>query len=135
LLQEKFKLNRKEGEVLQIVRYANQHHWIVTTTIGSKENVLMFDSIFGNVDEQTKKVIFNLFQSSSAKKLRVVNSQKQKGSKDCGLFAIAFATALAYGQNPSKLKYDQSSMRSHLVRCFHEGKLVPFHEKLCLVYT
>ena len=106
---------------------ASQHHWTITTTIGSKgNNVLVFDSIFGNVDEQTKKVIFNLFQSSSAKKLRVVNSQKQKGSKDCGLFAIAFATALAYGQNPSKLKYDQSSMRSHLAHCFHKGKLVPF---------
>lgn len=127
LLQEKSKVNRKEGGVLQIVHCASRHHWIVTTTIGGKENnVLVFDSIFGNVDEETKKVIFNLFQCSSAEKLRVVNSQKQKGSKDCGLFAIAFATALAYGQNPSKLKYDQSSMRSHLVRCFHQGKLVPF---------
>ena len=54
LLQEKSKLNRKEGGVLQIVHCASRHHWIVTTTIGSKgNNILLFDSIFGNADEET----------------------------------------------------------------------------------
>ena len=113
--------------MLQIMHCATWHHWIVTTTIGSKENeIIVFDSIFCNVDEETKKLICHLFQYPSTKKIRVIKSQKQKGAKDCGLFAIAFATALAFGQNPSKLKFDQKLMRSHLVRCFHEDRLVPF---------
>ena len=127
LLQEKSKVDIIEGRMLQIMHCASRHHWIVTTTIGSKENeIIVFDSIFCNVDEETKKLIFHLFQYSSTKKIRVIKSQKQKGAKDCGLFAIAFATALAFGQNPSKLKFDQKLMRSHLVRCFHEDRLVPF---------
>jgi len=35
--------------------------------------------------------------------VNVSHSQKQKGSADCGLFAIATATALKYGKNPTKL--------------------------------
>ena len=41
--------------------------------------------------------------------------QKQKGGADCGLFAIANATAIAFGKNPCKLQFMQASLRSHLV--------------------
>ena len=52
--------------------------------------------------------------------------QKQKGSKDCGLFSIAIATALAFGAHPSKLKFDQLKMRQHLVNCFNKECMIPF---------
>ena len=45
---------------------------------------------------------------------------------DCGLFAIAFATDLAHGNDPVKVQYDQQSMRQHLYSCLDAGKLVPF---------
>ena len=35
-------------------------------------------------------------------------------TSECGIFAIAFATALAYGENPTKYLFDRSEMRSHL---------------------
>ena len=35
--------------------------------------------------------------------------QRQDGSFDCGLFAVAFATALANGIEPGKLKFKQDS--------------------------
>jgi len=43
--------------------------------------------------------------------------QKQTGGMDCGLFAIAFAVALMFNLHPSKLKFNQQKMRSHLVEC------------------
>ena len=43
--------------------------------------------------------------------------QKQSGSADCGVFAIAFATSIALGKDPSKNIYTQSLMRKHLADC------------------
>ena len=44
------------------------------------------------------------------KKSLVVKSEsthKQAGSDDCGLFAAAYSTSLAHGQNPSAFVYNQ----------------------------
>lgn len=50
-------------------------------------------------------------------------------SFDCGLFAIAFATAEAHGKDPKACCFDQSAMRQHLYKCFSRRKLTPFPEK------
>ena len=33
--------------------------------------------------------------------VRLMNMKKQQGSYDCGIYAIAYATALVYGQDPA----------------------------------
>ena len=66
--------------------------------------------------------------------IRVGHSQKQKGATDCGVFAIAFATAIAFGINPSKLKLKQEAMRAHLVYCFSAKKDVSVSFLLTLQY-
>ena len=38
--------------------------------------------------------------------------QQQAEAADCGLFAIAFATNLAFGEDPVKISYEQSLMRT-----------------------
>jgi len=45
------------------------------------------------------------------------------GSKDCGIHAIANATAVAIGKDPSLLKYDQAVMRYHLIKWFNAKKI------------
>ena len=49
--------------------------------------------------------------------------QKQIGAHDCGLFAIANATALANGVDPATLKFQQAKMRKHLTLCLENKKL------------
>ena len=39
--------------------------------------------------------------------------EKQKGSSDCGLFAVVFATSLCIGLEPANLKYHQESLQSN----------------------
>ena len=34
--------------------------------------------------------------------MKVIRPQKQVEVKDCGLFSIAFATSIAFGQNPAR---------------------------------
>ena len=52
--------------------------------------------------------------------------QQQGNGVDCGVYAIAFATSLAYGSNPEKENYDKKKIRPHLVECLKIGKLTPF---------
>ena len=52
--------------------------------------------------------------------------QQQKGSADCGLYAIAFAVHAACGDDVMNLEFDQAQMRSHLLECFRKKELVQF---------
>ena len=78
-------------------------------------------------DEATEEIICNCFQFGIAKPtISLMNSQKQKGGTDCGLFAVAFIAFIAFRLDPTKLKFCQEKMRCHLVSCFKENSLSPF---------
>ena len=69
----------------------------------------------------------NLFTTENIKpKIKLFPSQKQKGSDDCGVFAICFAVAIAFGLNPGTLHVRQEEMRTHLVNCFNKEQFSPF---------
>ena len=112
---------------LQIIYCCEREHWIVATNINScKGEITVIDSIFKSIDYESRRTINLLFKPAGTTKIldiRLLNSQKQKGSKDCGLFAIAFATAFAHGKGMEKLRFHQESMRAHLVRCLYINKL------------
>ena len=55
-----------------------------------------------------------------------MSCQRQDNEYDCGVYAIAFATALALGRNPSDIVFDARHLRSHLIHCFRNGKLSLF---------
>ena len=48
--------------------------------------------------------------------------QAQKGSADCGIFALAFAYMLARGLHPSSYHFEQQRMHAHFHRCLVDGK-------------
>ena len=58
-----------------------------------------------------------------------MNVAYQVGTQDCGLFAVAYMTFLAYGDNPTDMTYKQESMRHHLITCFETKKLTIFPSK------
>ena len=80
----------------------------------------MYDSVYNVLDERTIDVISNLFHSS---KVTMMECKKQAGEKDCGLFAIAYATAIAHGVDPSGMELNQAMMQNHLIKCLKEEKL------------
>jgi len=49
-------------------------------------------------DEDTSKVIHNVFATMNIPEIRIAmgHCQKQKGEVDCGVFSIAIARALAF---------------------------------------
>ena len=53
--------------------------------------------------------------------------QKQDAaSNNCGIFAIAAATAIANSCNPSLLHFKEKEMRKHLYDCFENGTITLF---------
>ena len=63
----------------------------------------------------------------NAHSIKVVkNVQKQQGETECGLFALANATSIAYGRDPLQLVYCEKQMHQHLVNCFSQKDLKPF---------
>jgi hypothetical protein len=59
-------------------------------------------------------------------KYETVEVEQQDGSKDCGLFALAYVLAIANYKDPAKLRFNQSSMRAHFNSCIQLGKFSEF---------
>lgn len=58
--------------------------------------------------------------------IRHVEVQRQSGTKDCGLFAVAFAVSLCMRHDPHMQSYDQSQMRTHLKNCISKNLMTSF---------
>ena len=113
---------------VQIVHCPARHHWITATTLNGKAGeVKVFDSLFTFCDKETRGIMYEFYQRGTEKlTITMSRCQKQTGGKDCGLFAIAFAVALVFNLNASKLKFCQEMMRPHLVDCFTKEVMTPF---------
>jgi Ulp1 family protease len=78
----------------------------------------LFDSLFndvilGNLEQQVRNLVGQNF-----KEISVVSVQQQENGSDCGVFAIAFATALVYSLEPSATAFDVPKMSLHLFQQF-----------------
>ena len=100
--------------------HCHTNHWTTASTICCHEGeVCIYDSLYTFVDDITMKSIADVISLSTIK-YTILPIQKQEGSKDCGLFAIAIATYLAVGQDPHTLPlhhFVQKNLRPHLVFC------------------
>ena len=92
----------------------------------AKNEVKICDSVFSSPDLETQTICLNLFDIAKKPKLTYEPVQKQEGGDDCGVFSIAFATALAHGLNPVGIHFVQSDMCQHLLQCYEQKSLTPF---------
>lgn len=104
-----------------------RRHWITVSTKWCKgDQVAVYDSVFVRLDAETRTTIMKMLQLKKPKDIIVMPMQKQYGSADCGVFAIAVMTSLAHEDDPNTFKYNQMKMRQHLLDCITNGKLVCF---------
>ena len=85
------------------------------TTVGTKKQVLAYDSWYTKWDESALSILQTQFHCSPSNIHVLKNVQKQQGGRECGLIAIANATSIALGL---KIVYNEAQMRQHLVDCF-----------------
>ena len=121
------------GDFIQIL-HDGYIHWTcasnVRLDVRDPAAVNMYDSMNqGFIAKFTKQQLASFMCIQSAEMKVIMKSvQQQTSHVDCGVFAIAFATALAFGQDPSKFRFDVLKMRPHLVECLKLKKMSPFPE-------
>ena len=94
----------------------------------SSDEVRVYDSMFHSTTYATKKQIASIILTKSNQiQLKIGMTQFQENSLDCGIYAIAFATDLCHGNDPSQLKYDLPfKLRMHLLDSLKQQKMMPF---------
>ena len=109
---------------MQVVNVSN-NHWLAFSTIGCKwSTIKIFDSLhIRGLPKRTQKLVAALMQCM----LEFVDVQGQRGSNDCGLFALAFVTSVCFGIDPASQIFDQKAMHRHLLDCIEEEEMRPFH--------
>ena len=103
------------GEFVQILNNW-RGHWLTVSTIGCPHpTVAVYDSMYHSAGIHVKSLVASLLHTDAPSIHQTfMDSQMQAGGCDCGILAIANATALVLGENPGKLFYDQQKMGRHL---------------------
>lgn len=88
--------------------------------------VKLYDSLFTGVTLTTKQQIAALLHVEDAEciDVKIMPVEQQTNSTDCGVYAIAFATSLCHGVDPSTIKFNRRAIRSHLWKCMEGGNSI-----------
>ena len=109
------------SEFIQLL-HINNNHWVCMTSIGCPPgDVKLMDSLMTPVICREIKELAENLLGPNLKNITSIPVQQQTNGSDCGVFAIAFATCLAYGQNLCNVNFDVARMRPHLIRCLKIG--------------
>jgi hypothetical protein len=87
------------------------------------DSLALFSTLNGHTILQISK-IYSF--ATSQLKIQICSVQQQEGNKDYGIFSIATALEICLGNNPELITFDQKQLRTHLLDCFLNKKLLPF---------
>ena len=130
LYQLKHPLDHKENAI-QIL-HVDKNHLAVISTVGCMEaQIKYYDSSYSALSTSAEHIIAQLMSPHSKYEMQVeiMDIPKQSGSTDCGLYAIAISTAIAYGSDPQELIFIQSDMQVHLIDCIQKQSMKEFPVK------
>ena len=114
------------GKSLQLL-HINTNHWICIFVNNANSEVEIYDSLYSTISLSLVDQVIDLLHTQSGKiTFKSMEMQKQKGNSDCGVYAIAVATALCYQEDPTIICWNIESMRRHLLKCLEQSKMEPF---------
>jgi len=116
------------------IHHNGARHFTTSTSMGGK--VRTYDSLnltpTTNLLQQITAIYAPNNNSNHPRIQQMIHTRikhKQKGSVDCGVFAIAYAVDLAFGEDPrdiANIAYSQSCMREHLAAALSSGTITQF---------
>jgi hypothetical protein len=105
------------GQWLQIVHDWSNHWILVAKGFTQPEHILVYDSMPRSPwdNDHILSCMSSLLKTTEKEMTYIIKTcQRQSNGYDCGEFAIAFATSLANGEDPSTRLYDPKKLRSTL---------------------
>ena len=118
VLAEGSKYRSGSKNFVQIMNIS-QSHWVCASNVLTPPGVVeVYDSMpsYSQHSSALMRQVAVILQTPQAEfELRHIDVQRQVGGSDCGLFAVAFATALCAGKDPFTCSFKQAQMRSHLL--------------------
>ena len=117
------------GEFVQVL--VENNHCVTVSSPTESAIVYLYDSLQKeSLNKNLVKQIARLRKSEDAE-LRIISKavQQQGNGYDCGIFAIAFATDIAYNHKPEQRTYNQSVMRKHLLAQLENETMTPFPQQ------
>ena len=113
------------------VLHVDGNHWITVSNCvvaATDASVHVYDSMMATrMSLRTKQQVCSLFKPScEAMNFHIVKVMPQSNTVDCGVFALANATELLFGEDPAKAVWDVGRMRPHLLQCLEKGRMERF---------
>ena len=112
------------GNGLQIITNGSCH-WVAISCVDG--HVSLYDNRDIGLTPTLREQIACLCPDLTA--LSWAHLQSQRGSSDCGLFAIANCVEGASGRDPADCFFDQGQMRAHLAACLKGERLTQFPQR------
>lgn len=115
---------------VQVMQTGNSH-WV--TLFKTAGNIKIMDSKNMGLTRQLTHQVINLCEGDDCGtwEVHLPRMHRQRGSSDCGVFALAYATELAFKGDPELVVYEQKRLRLHLKDCLEAMKMSPFPKKVC----
>ena len=116
----------QSGEFAQILNGCG-NHWFTISTVGSQQRttVKVYDSANMFVSFRNKEEIAALLCTPKKSiTLQFMNVHRQVRSSDCGLYSLAYATAICNGIDPTACTFDQEEMRPHFFKCIMGSRVL-----------
>ena len=109
---------------VQIIHQESRHHWIACAV--KDREIFVYDSLQSKrqLPNDTKQVLQNLY--GDVKNFITTDVTQQTGVVDCGLFAIAFVTAISHGLEPEDFHFNQQLLQKHLLTCIENEQMTHF---------
>ena len=127
-----FKVIPPKKPFIQILLVANCH-WAVCSNIdtkdgGCRDSISYYDSARPTcLSTKVKETICSFYKcKANTLHFDIVNIEGQMNSYDCGVYAVAIATELAFKNDPTLCRWDCPKMRPHLLQCLENGKMSRF---------
>lgn len=110
---------------VQIIHIKERTHWAALHFVQSE--IFLYDSLFTSISEKTLELIARLVKTKEKSfNVSVMNVNKQTGSVDCGLYAIAAVTCMLFNEDPTGFVFDQKELRLHFVKILETKSISSF---------
>ena len=101
----------------KFVLFVKGNHWITISNVRSaQDEIYVYDSMYSrDLPNSAKRQIAAIICTVKAQfTLNFQHVQHQKGSGECGLFAIAFAETLCSEADPTTVRYSEVTTNFHM---------------------